>query len=263
MTAADNLRDALRESMRVLNAITCKLRLQEALFALMLAGGAVAGQLVPSIVLEAGHNVATFEDTGANGIQNKSSRLSIDFDVVFEDFFRCARSGHFGVMERASMELVAVGQYRGHGAIFGNIWRASGGTANVPDYRPFGVIESWGIGIVPDSFGFLLPRSASPQLADWVQYKISVQSTRTILNFVRYRIHRLDFVRSQYELIFDSGDVLDNNWGVDMTRQAVIFFAVLDETVCPGRVRIINPIATWTPADTDLPDLTALPWRRP
>ena len=233
------------------------------LLALMLAGSAVAGQLAPEIVVGPGNTSVIFEDTGAQGKNLSTGRLSVDFDVVFEDFFRCARSGHFGVMERASTEMVASGQYRGHGAIFGNIWKSQGGTANVPDYRPFGIIESWGIGVVPDSFGYLRPASASPQLADWVEYKISVQSTRTILNFVRYRIHRLDFVRSQYELIYDSGDVLDNNWGVDMNRQSVIFFVVLDGMVCTGRVRIINPIATWSPADTDLPDLTALPWRRP
>jgi hypothetical protein len=248
--------------------------LRVALAVLLLAWGSSARgaplQLVPEIDFRPGAPASfQFAETGAAGRQNQPSRLSIDFDVVFEGFFQCQLDGHMGVMLRASLDGIANGRYRGHGAIFGNVGPNSllgfFFNAELPGYKPLGLIETWGVGYVPANFRSLMPRSASPQLQDWTRYKISVQSTHTILNYVRYRIHRLNIAKGQYELVFDTGDVLDNNWAVDMGQQSVVFFdASLPGTAaCPYTVRIINPLATWSGAEVELPDLTSLPWGRP
>lgn len=215
-------------------------------------------KLADQIVLDDTNTIVTFADTGAAGLQNGPSTMTITYDFVSEDYFRCNPNGHWGLMERATLENIPTAQYRGSGILIGNVWSNGGSTAGVPNFRPFAMIESWGIGVVPDSFGFLMFQSASPQLADWVQYKMFVETKHTIVNYVHYSIYRLDFVRSQYVLIYDTGDVLDNNWGIDMTRQAAAFFNASTSSICPSRVRITNVWGMWSIATTASPDLTAL-----
>jgi hypothetical protein len=192
-------------------------------------------------------------------------RTVLDADMVSEGFFAAKPHGHGGIKLRACIPCIETTQYRGHGMIFGQVWGDGNfGMPIQPGYGSFAVLQTWGAGVVPLSFGYLMPQSVSPRLHDHVRYKVSVQSTVTIagLRFMRYRIHALNFYRAQYELVMDTGDVLDNNWAIDMSRRNVIFF----DASGPGGnyvIRFLNVHINHMPADSEYPDLTGLPWRRP
>jgi hypothetical protein len=186
-------------------------------------------------------------------------RTVVDFDFVSEGYFAQKPNGHFGVMLRACIPCIDTTVYRGHGAIFGRVWGDGNyGMPLQPAYGPFAVLETWGAGVVPQTFGYLMPGSVSPRLQDHVRYKASVQSTHTIsgLRFMRYRLHALNHYRAQYELVMDTGDVLDNNWALDMRRRNVIFFDASGAGA--GVIRFINVHVNHMPADAEFPDLTGL-----
>ena len=201
-------------------------------------GGSSVGQLqsaqfplASEIVLDHAGQIVPFASTGRKPGQNT---LTLRFQVVFEDFFKCVPDGHIGVMLRARLSAIQTAQYRGHGLIFGRFHNNSFSTRNLPDLQPIAVPETWSVGDEPPGFEPLLSVGVTPNLKDWTPLDVEVRSQQ-------------DPNRIGYTLSPTSVDLIDVNPSIDMAQEAIAFFDVADGKVtCPYAVRITNPTAVWS-----------------
>ena len=210
-----------------------------------------------SFNLGVGSTVMSFHSTGAAGAQhNPSSRMTVDFDIVFEGFFAANPNGHVGLMLRANMARIPAGPYQGHGAVFGTILPTSDNEAPDPAITR-GLIETWGASDVQPGARFLFPRSASPLLHDHVLYRVSVQSTMLSngRRYLRYSLHNAIIHKGAYDPLFDSGDVYDNNVHFDMSSESLVVFDASSEHLSAYNLRVTDLTVTWTPAYTSMPDM--------
>lgn len=191
----------------------------------------------------------------------EDAELIVECDIEFDGYFAAFPSpaeGHMGFMLRSTIENLATGQYRGHGPIFGSVWRPENNPGGVfPSAAralPCAQLESWGVGVVPPSFEYLRKGSGSPVLSD-ARFKLFASSKRyggELYN--RYAVSRLNSA-SQYDPPHDTGDVLDNNWGIDRNRETLTLFDAAGAPKQPYAIRVHNLRARQVPAMCLVPDL--------
>jgi hypothetical protein len=210
----------------------------------------------------------------------EDAELCISCEIRFNDYFSAFdgqrndgrwREAHGGFMLRSVLEDLPLGQYKGHGPIFGRVWRPENNPNGLPPgaygTAPPGArmqLESWGVGIVPPEFEYLRLRSHSPVLEDGRLYKLFASSKRFQGEvFSRYAIKVLN-AHAQFELLFDTGDVQDNNWGLDRWRESLTLF---DAAGTDNRhlysIQISNLAAVQRAAHCVLTDMRHMPWVRP
>lgn len=200
---------------------------------------------------------------------NANAELVVECDITFDHYFEAYegklsathwREGHMGFMLRATVANLSTAQYRGHGPIFGSPWRPennpNGGFKTAAKNLPCGQLESWGVGVVPNDFEYLRKDSASPVMVDG-RYKLMTSSKRYNGEiYSRYAISKLN-AGSQYDPTFDTGDVLDNNWGIERANETLVIFdaAPGSEAAVPYSIRIHNLRVSQCPATCLIPDL--------
>lgn len=187
-------------------------------------------------------------------------------DIAFDGYFAARPHGHMGFMLRADPEGLPggsrAGQYRGHGVIIGNVHRTEANQA--PPWMPCAMLETWGVGVVPDTHEYIHPASGSPRLRDFWQYKLMIVST--VIGGDAYRRYALRELVSneggQYRTLIDTGDVHDNNWGLPRWSDRLAVFDA-HGAGAPYAIRIERLCVAWGEPLVQLPDLTGLPWARP
>ena len=158
-------------------------------------------------------------------LTGKPGPVTLRFGLLFENYFRCVRDGHAGVMLRADLARIPSGYYRGVGLAFGRFGNTTFTTRLLPHLEPIAVLETW-TGI--DGYDSILSQSVSTGLRDGVVYPVTVTSTPP--NRIRYTFGD-----------FDSGDVIDANPVVDMSEASAAFYDASGPASCPYAIRIINP----------------------
>ena len=87
-------------------------------------------------------------------------------------------------------------------------------------------LESWGGSAVPANFEYLRMGSGSPVLQDNVQYYVSIHAKRYGGDIYSRAALWVINANAQIDLIHDTGDVKDNNWGMDRMLENLAMFDV-------------------------------------
>jgi hypothetical protein len=151
----------------------------------------------------------------------RTMRVTIK-ELRFLDYFAAnPGGGHLVVMLRANIDALTLGnpiygQYRGVGVIFGNVFQTA--TNEAPPWRPHSVVQTWGIGVTSPTARFLFPESGSRPLQDNVSYQVAIESTLGIdgNRYIGFSIYQLNVGKESYDLVWNTGWILDNNPGVNM-----------------------------------------------
>lgn len=201
--------------------------------------------------------------------------LVVTCELTFHGYFAATdgrkpdgtpREAHMGFMLRSSLDAIPAGPYRGHGPIFGRVWQDAGSrppkAAGAAPPGPRGQLETWGAGVVPEDFEYLRRGSYTPVLRDGVPYKLCTSSKRFQGEvFCRYFMTELGS-GGQYQLLFDSGDVQDNNWALNRFNETLTLFDTGGAPQHDYRIRVGNLQAFQRPATGLQTDMRAMPWSR-
>ncbi len=206
---------------------------------------------------------------------NPSTRLGRTMRVFikelrFSNYFSAnPAGGHLVVMLRANLDALTPGnplegKYRGVGVIFGNVFKTA--TNEAPSWRPHSVVQTWGIGITAPTARFLFPDSASAPLQDNVSYQVAIESTLGIdgNRYVGFSIYILNMAKESYDLVWNTGWILDNNPGVDMqlTNLALADSSVPNLGVA-NEISIRGMQVSFHDAPMILPNLTGQKYQSP
>lgn len=204
-----------------------------------------------------------FPDTSPSGWNTVPGRKTVDFEFHSANFFAANPNAHIAVVTRCDTDVIAT-DVRGAGMIFGDLTWA-GFAGDEAKFKPTTILESWSR---PQIAGqrFLWPESTGPRnalLVDGVTYRMIVETTvqpQTPGVYMRYRLYRKVYpdTKLAWELLVDTGDVLDYSNVSDMTKKGLVFGQVfLDNLVGPWWVSINNLKVTWGPPGTPASDTTA------
>ncbi len=165
--------------------------------------------------------------TWANLDPSPSTRLGRTMRVMIKElrfsnyFLANPAGGHLVIMLRANLDALTpgnpiFGKYRGVGVIFGNVFKTADNEA--PAWRPHSVVQTWGIGVTEPTARFLFPESACAPLQDNVTYQLAIESTLAIdnNNYIGFTLYQLNTAKASYDLVWNTGWILDNNAGVNM-----------------------------------------------
>lgn len=197
-----------------------------------------------------------FANTVPAGWNNKPGRMTVDFELVANNYFVANPNGHVAIVLRCDTDVIATA-VKGTGAIFG----ALAGTLNAPDYNRSGLLETWANGIMPND-NYLFKDSWSSRnklLEDGQRYRFIIESTRTQsgVYYVRYRIYAYENVTEAWKLNVDTGDVLDHNRWADFTKSGLAFGHVFPSNLVTWSINFSNIKVTWGPAQEAGADLSA------
>lgn len=189
-----------------------------------------------------------FTDTNSLTWSAGPGRVTVTADFVPTNYFAANPSGHVAIVTRCDTAVIAT-QVRGTGVWFGNL----SGYMGLPDYTRAMGIETWFNGVGDGNYLFtdsVTPRNK--QLVDGGVYRLIIDSTKTALEqrFVRYRLFQwVSGSREHWDLITDTGDVLDHNSVADLTQDGLVFGHVLGENLSAWSIPFTNVKVSWGPAD--------------
>lgn len=215
-------------------------------------GGTLGGVTVPNFTLDqatpnARHEILTTNPVGWNAL---SSRKTVDCEFICNNYFLNNPGGHVALVTRCNMDLIAT-QVSGQGAIFGDLtW--SGFDGDQALFKPASIIETWDPAM---SVGqrYLFPNTTGPRglpLQDGQRYRWIVESTLSQdgRKFIRYRIYKYaGATKKGWDLLVDTGDVLDHNAGADLAQHGLVFGHVLGENLGAWSIDFSNIKVTWGP----------------
>lgn len=191
----------------------------------------------------------------------RTLRLSIK-SLWFINYFLANPEGpHFVIMTRADLQRLKKPPYSGVGFIAGTL--LNNGVNELPatgPNQPRGIIQTWGAGMQPKGARFIYPRTATPLLEDNVEYSLTIESTLGIdgWNYIGYQMYRVNDDKSSYDLVRNVGWVRDNNIGVQMQLNNIVFH-VTGGSLIPGKevgVKMEGIQLQSTDSLMILPDLT-------
>lgn len=221
--------------------------------------GAVAYRNVtthPSVVFNnstpvTDRHVAT--PAATSGFNLTSGRMDVAFDFTSTNYFTQNPGGHFAVVLRCDTDLIET-QVRGQGVAIGHIAGAYEAAAHYPLVQA----ETWFAGVGPASppQRFLIPGTEtlpSKTLVDGVPYRFIISSIvqPNGNRYIRYVLYKWNTTVSAWDCERDTGDVLDQNPWLDVTKTGLVFAHVFENgAAAPWSVEISNISTTWGPAGT-------------
>jgi lysophospholipase L1-like esterase len=196
-----------------------------------------------------------YANTNPAGWNALGGTLVFDAEFQFNDYWAANPGAHAGIGLRCDMATIAT-EPRFHGVIFGHL---SGIQEGAP-HEPTSQIETRATGLDPGgTLRFLLPNSWAPAdqlLQDGVPYKIVITSKVAVnaQRYIGYKLFSYDAVHLAWDLMVDTGDMLDPNTWLDMSKTGLVFFSVFEDNLAPWSVPFTNVNITWSravPAGTD------------
>lgn len=213
----------------------------------VLGGVTVANFTLDQASLNHRHEIPDTNPLGWNALP---SRMTADFEFTCNNYFTYNPGGHVAIVMRQDMDIVMT-QVSGNGAIFGNLtWSGFAGdqalferTSMIETWNPaLGVGERW---IFPNTTG---PRNL--QMVDGTKYRMVVESTVSVdmRRYARYRLYKYaGATKNGWDLLVDTGDVLDHNDDADFTKSGFIFGHVSGENLGTWSIDFANIKVTWGP----------------
>lgn len=189
-------------------------------------------------------------------------RKTVDFEFLSTSFFAANPGAHVAIVTRCDTSNLAV-RHPGAGVIFGDMtW--SGFNGDEAKFEPTTQLESWSIPNVPLQ-RFIWPESTGPRnavLADGVRYRMIIETTvqpNTAGVYMRYRLYRQaqPVTKLAWDLLVDTGDVLDYSNVSDMTQQGLVFGAVFLDNLSAWALDFQNIKVTWGPCGNVINDNSA------
>ena len=189
-----------------------------------------------------------FSGTNPMGWNVGAGRKTVDFEFVSNNYFLHNPDGHVAIVTRCNMALIAT-QVSGQGAIMGNLagnfFEGDGAL-----FTPTTIIETW------DTTGtagqrFLFPKTTGPRnalLLDGQRYRWIIETTKANSGekYIRYRLYKYaGATKKGWDLLVDTGDVLDHNAGADLTKDGLTFGHVLGNNFGTWSINFSNVKVTW------------------
>jgi hypothetical protein len=199
-----------------------------------------------------------FSDTNPQGWNTDKGRCIVSFDWIANNYWTLNPTAHVAVVTRCDTSIISTA-VRGTGVAFGAL---PGHAPQTFDLRPFMVGESWVNGIGPDGRdNWLIERSETPTnlvLQDGVQYRTVIESTKDQSNirYLRYRLYRRNTVRSTWDVVNDTGDMLDPNVQADLTQHGLVFGQVGSSAPSGWSISFTNIRVVWGPPGNAATDTT-------
>lgn len=230
---------------------------------------AVSGLLVPSfsmLPVASGGPVSRrweYAATNPNTWNTRSGMMTFKGKFTCNSYFAANPSAHFVVGLRVDTAVIAV-QPRFHGIACGNLSGAAEGCPHWPAMQ----IESRATGLDPGgALRMLVPNAWSPQsrtILDGIEYDLLIQSKlvasdRRTVRFV-LSVHNAAVSAAGdkvYDILVDTGDVLDPNTYLDMTQQGLVFASVFEDNLVPWSIDWGDMTVTWSDAPDVVTDATA------
>lgn len=204
----------------------------------------------------------TFTDTAPLGWNTVPSRKTVDFEFLSTTFFADNPTNHFAVVTRCDTDVLAT-DVRGAGAILGDLtW--TGFNGDQAKFTPTTIIESWSRPSVALQ-RYLWPETTGPRnalLADGIRYRWVIETTvqpNTAGVYIRYRLYRQaqPTTKLAWDLLVDTGDVLDAFNTSDMTKQGLTFGIAFPDAATAWQLSVQNLKVTWGPCGEVAPDNSA------
>lgn len=189
-------------------------------------------------------------------------RKTVDFEFVSNGFFAAEPDNHLAVVTRCDTSVIAT-DVRGAGAIFGDLtW--SGFDGDQAKFKPTTIIEGWSRPNIALQ-RYLWPETTGPRnatLQDGVRYRWIIETTvqpNTDGVYIRYRLYRQaqPTTKLAWDLLVDTGDVLDASNVSDMTKQGLVFGVAFPVTPAAWTIDIQNIQVTWGPCGNVVQDNSA------
>ncbi len=187
------------------------------------------------------------------GWNTRSGRCTLEFELYINNYFSANPSGHFSIVTRLDASVVAT-DIEGTGATFGNFTSAAMTNGVTVNYTPSAVLESWCTTTGPGGLvSWLIGNTETPNnkpLRDSGTYKIFVESAQMEDNdrYIRYRIYEWVSAKYIWQLMHDTGDVLDPNIGyADLTNHGLDFAQVSASNSSAWSLDFSNIKCTWGP----------------
>jgi lysophospholipase L1-like esterase len=208
-----------------------------------------------------------YADTNPADWELAGGVCTFDAEFTTHSYWAANPGAHFGIALRCDLATIAV-QPRFHGVIMGNMSTIQEGAPHAPTMQ----IESRATGLDPGgALRFLLPNSSPPAarlLEDEVRYKLLVTSKVAVNDqlYIGYKLWRENLAHSEgvhaaWDLVVDTGDMLDPNLWLDHTKSGLVFFSVFEEDLVPWTIEFHRADVTWSNVETVNPDLSAQPLR--
>ena len=192
--------------------------------------------------------------TTPGGWNTGAGKMTFSSEFILNNFFALNPTSHFGFVLRSSVTSVV----NGHGFIVGYF------TTTIPGAtQPSVALETY----YPASAGggnyLWTPENTAtgPVLVDGVRYKINVTSTVAPdgNKYIRSVLWALTNSASGngdtfWDLLIDTGDVLDKNTRADFTQTYLSMFTVFDSTLSGWSIDFSNASVTWGPAFSAVSD---------
>ena len=217
--------------------------------------------------------LANFSMSGANSNSSTSTAINIDttsgqwnagagrqtFSAQFtiNNYFAVNPTAHFGFILRSS----STDPVNGHGVIFGTINNpVTGHATNTTALETFYPASSGGAALAnyvwtPENL------AGGMSLVDGGQYHLVIHSTVSHEGnkFIRAIVHKLTVSGSGngdtfWNLIVDTGDVLDRNPWADFTKTQLSLFSVFNTSLVGWSLDFTNASVVWHPATTEVSD---------
>ncbi len=205
-------------------------------------------------------------DTNPAGWNVGGGQMTFNGEFTTTNYFTANPNAHIVVGLRVDTSVIAT-QPRFTGILMGNVIGVDG-PEGAP-WAPAVQIESRATGLDPQqnngNLRFLWPNTWTPRnklLQDGMKYKLMVRSKMASNywnRYTRYAIWEWRADKLAWDLIMDTGDVLEHNTWLDYTQQGLVFASVFESTNAPGawKVEWRNCACTWGPAMDEVSDQTA------
>lgn len=179
--------------------------------------------------------------SAANNYNQDFGRCSLQFDFYSQDYFAQNPNGHFAIITRCDTDNIAT-EIRGQGVIIGNVSGAPNGSPVFPTVQIetfFSNLAAPGNRLLPDTYTY-------EPLVDNKTYRVIVSSTVRAdgSRWIRYELYSLNVAESSYDLIRDTGDVLDNNLFIDTTLTGFCILHVFENGGASPWTVFVNNIQT-------------------
>lgn len=196
-------------------------------------------------------------DTNPLGWNALPSRMSVAFEFVSNNYFLYNPGGHVPIVLRQDMDIIAT-QVSGNGAILGDMtWSGFGGDKAL--FEPTSMIETWNPAIGAGE-RWVFPHTTGPRnapLLDGTRYRMVIESTVSTegKRYARYQLYKYaGATLNGWDMLVDTGDVLDHNDNADFTKSGLVFAHVVEDNLGTWSIDFSNIKVTWGPPGNILSD---------
>lgn len=180
--------------------------------------------------------------------------MTVDYEVTLNGYFAANPDAHFATVLRCDTAVIA-SYARGQGIVFGD----ATGFAQPSTCDPTPMIETWFNGL-HGTGNYLWAQSdggRSNKMVDGGHYRfiIDTKKARDGNRYIRYRMYVAGLVDT-WQMVVDSGDVLDHNEWADLTKTGLVFANVFESNLSTWSINFANIKVTWGPGETAVTDQT-------